>query len=318
MKIKLKFTDTYSQFKPEEFLIYKILAECYDVELSDDPDFVIAMSYGHEHLKYDAIKIFWTGENDVPDFNFFDYAIGFDHLTFGDRYLRVPLYPMREEFQKFRAQACPSREQLLNRKFCSFVVSNGGANPIRSYFFNELSKYKRVDSGGRYLNNIGGPVADKGAFLSQYKFNIAFENSAYPGYVTEKIMDAYSRWTMPIYWGDPLVETDFMPNTMVRVRDRDDVQRAIKEIIRLDNDDDEYVSRSSAECLVHVDRCYYHDLLKDFLCHIFDQDKVCARRCSAWGFQRTMRKERRNVYALYDRFAFLRRVVNGLKRRIGS
>lgn len=86
-----------------------------------------------------------------------------------------------------------SDQELLNRKFCSFVVSNSQfSDPLRKRFFERLCKYKKVDSGGRYLNNIGGPVRDKLAFCRGYKFNIAFENSSVDGYTTEKIMEAYA------------------------------------------------------------------------------------------------------------------------------
>ena len=314
-KIRLKFTDTYFDFKPEEFLVYKLLKEQFDVELVDDPDYVIAMSYGHEHLKYDAIKIFWTGENDVPDFNLFDYAIGFDHLAFGDRYLRVPLYPLRAEFAQFRKYGVVDPARLLNRKFCSFVVSNSGGDPIRTQFFNELSKYKKIDSGGRYLNNVGGPVKDKGEFISHYKFNIAFENSSYPGYVTEKIMDAYSRWSVPVYWGDPLVGSDFRVETMVRVLDKDDIDRAIEEIVRLDNDDEAYLSKCMAECLVYPDRQHYVNKLRDFLCPIFLQEKSRARRVCSFGFQRTKRQSIRAAFAAYDRSLVVRHPLSWLRRK---
>ena len=73
----------------------------------------------------------------------------------------------------------------------------------------KLSKYKRVDSGGRHLNNIGGPVDDKLEFQKDYKFSIAFENSAFPGYLTEKLPEAVIAQTLPIYWGDKLVHRDF-------------------------------------------------------------------------------------------------------------
>ncbi|CAJ99309.1 alpha (1,3)-fucosyltransferase fragment 2 [Helicobacter acinonychis str. Sheeba] len=36
--------------------------------------------------------MYYTGENEVPNFNLFDYAIGFDGLDFKERYLRMPLY----------------------------------------------------------------------------------------------------------------------------------------------------------------------------------------------------------------------------------
>ena len=65
-------------------------------------------------------------------------------------------------------------------------------------FFQRLSRRKRVDSGGRAFNNIGGPIPAgspaKLDFLRAYKFNLAFENASLPGYTTEKIVEAYVRY----------------------------------------------------------------------------------------------------------------------------
>ena len=36
----------------------------------------------------------------------------------------------------------------------------------------------------------------------KYKYTICFENDLYPGYVTEKLLQAYITGTVPIYWGD--------------------------------------------------------------------------------------------------------------------
>lgn len=71
--------------------------------------------------------------------------------------------------------------------------------------FEALKKYKKVNSGGRYLNNIGRAVVDKIQFESRHKFSICFENSSYPGYTTEKIIEAFAAKTIPIYWGNPCV-----------------------------------------------------------------------------------------------------------------
>ena len=62
-------------------------------------------------------------------------------------------------------------------------------------FINELSKYKTVDNGGNYQNNIGRRIPynihDKIVFLREYKFSIAMENSKTLGYITEKLVEAY-------------------------------------------------------------------------------------------------------------------------------
>ena len=45
-------------------------------------------------------------------------------------------------------------------------------------------------------------------FVKDYKFTIAFENTQYRGYTTEKILHPFVGRSVPIYWGNPLVEKD--------------------------------------------------------------------------------------------------------------
>ncbi|RYZ26858.1 MAG: hypothetical protein EOO10_14410, partial [Chitinophagaceae bacterium] len=86
---------------------------------------------------------------------------------------------------------------------------------------------------GGFANNIGHPVEDKAAFIRNYKFIIAFENSSYPGYTTEKLYDALVAGCIPIYWGDPLVSRYFNPKRFINYCDfktEDDLLARIKEI----------------------------------------------------------------------------------------
>lgn len=313
-KIKVKFVDQWTGHCPECDKFYKILCKNYDVELSDMPDYLFDGGLGHEHFKYDCIKILWVGENVVPDFNSFDYAVGFDYLEFMDRYLRVPLYVFNEAFPALaQRQTPPANDLLLNRKFCSYVVSNGGrADPIREQFFHKLNRYKRVDSGGRFLNNMGGPVPNKEVFCRQYKFNIAFENSSSPGYTTEKMVQPLSYFSLPIYYGDPLVARDFNLESMVRVAGIDDVERAIEEIIRLDKDDEAYIRRVTSPCLVRpID--YYEKALESFLIHIVEQPLDVARRLNRYGFQPVLRHRLRRLYKIEDAIRCPVRLLRRLK-----
>jgi len=285
--IRLRFVDHDPSYVPELQLLYKLISKHYEIDTLSPPDYVLSCGLGNAHMKYpNAVKILWTGENYVPDFNWFDYAIGFDHLSFGDRYIRVPLYYFYfGDGGKLLERKTVPDAALLNRKFCSFVVSSPRGNPLRRRFFEELSKYKRVDSGGRWLNNVGGPVADKYDFISGYKFNLCFENSSSPGYTTEKLPQALAAQTVPIYYGNPTVETDFNSDSFVRLRDENDIDRAIDEIIRLDKDDDAYMRMVTAPCVDADDYTSHLKQLEEFLCHIFAQPPASARRRNVFGYQ---------------------------------
>jgi hypothetical protein len=55
-----------------------------------------------------------------------------------------------------------------------------------------------------------GPASDKAATLSRYRFSLCYENSRFPGYVTEKIFDCFFGGTIPVYLGAPDI-LDFVP-----------------------------------------------------------------------------------------------------------
>lgn len=173
MKLKIKFVDfeapqdRVAQFCP----VFPILQRHFDVVFADDPDYLFSGGIGMEYAsgRYDdAIRIAVIGENYVPDYNFFDYSIGSEFMDFGDRHLRYPLFSWYSQFRELpkRDLNRPTDEQLLNRGFCSFVVSNTARDPFCFKFFERLNLYKPIASGGRCLNNVGGGGCGQG-FISR-------------------------------------------------------------------------------------------------------------------------------------------------------
>lgn len=119
----------------------------------------------------DYIKIFYTGENIVPDFNKYDYARGFNYISFSNRYLIFPLWAYNKNYLDIYNPPIVV-DDYINREFCSFIYSNHHTEHYRKKLFETISSYKRVDSGGQYMNNIGYYVDNKLDFISKYKFNI--------------------------------------------------------------------------------------------------------------------------------------------------
>jgi hypothetical protein len=69
---------------------YKLLEANYNLLAGED---YVIFNGLDDHFKYEnSIKILFNGENLVCDFNAFDYAVGFDDLSFGDRHIRHPLF----------------------------------------------------------------------------------------------------------------------------------------------------------------------------------------------------------------------------------
>lgn len=249
--IRINFCDMYRDFDYEHNIYTDIIKKNFgEYECSDTPDFLIYSVFGTGHYKYhNCVKIFVTGEPVAPDFNQCDYAIGFDRISFGKRYLHNPVW--LEEKRPNRNAL--TDEIALNRKFCNFVYSNDKNGPgamLRKEFAKKLMQYKRVDCPGKVLNNMQDAIADrmdnwrksKVEFISGYKFTIAFENSAYDGYTTEKMTEPMSANSIPIYWGNPSVEIDFNKNAFVNANGFEEkMDELVEKIIWLDTHDDEYL-----------------------------------------------------------------------------
>ncbi|TDQ19583.1 glycosyl transferase family 10 (putative fucosyltransferase) [Algoriphagus boseongensis] len=240
--IRLKFVDHYQGFVPETDRLFTFLKRYFPVVLVEEsPDFIIYSSWGGTHLDYNCPKIFYTGENHRPNFFLCDYALGFDFID-RPNYLRVPLYSILWYYD-FSTLLFPKHLETIQQnpksKFCCFVASNYGADE-RNKIFKKLSSYALVDSGGRVLNNVGGPVPDKIEFMRPYKFCIAYENSSYPGYVTEKIMDCFIAGCIPIYWGSPCIEKDFNPKRIVNRHNFASDEAMIQRIRELNENEEAY------------------------------------------------------------------------------
>ncbi len=319
--IRINFCDFWPGFESNN-LFLKFFEKYFKVVVDEKPDYLFFSVYGTKHLEYDnCIKILYTGENLVPDFNLCDYAMGFHYLEFGDRYLRFPLYAYYQWYYDpllcdgFLQQEIINRaDSLTDRKFCNFVYSNNvNSDPVRDHFFNELSKYKKVDSGGRHLNNIGGPVKDKLQFIKDYKFTIAFENSSVPGYTTEKLLEPIIAYSLPIYYGNPLVYLDFEPGTFVRLENKNDIERVIEEIISLDSDNTKYLAMLHSKKFNSENNIQkWEERLKSFLTNIFGQPLDLARRRPEFGFNNFYVEELKLQAQLLER----RRRLNSVKAYI--
>ena len=302
-QIKIFFEDFWPDFDPTNNFIISVLSKEYEIMIDENPEYLFFSVYGYNHLKYrNCVKIFYSAENLEPDFNLCDYAIAFQFLNAGDRYLRFPLY-LISGYEQLNKQPLDI-EKALNRKFCNFVYGNfKWADPIRISFFEKLSKYKKVDSGGILLNNIGTVITVKTKidFIKDYKFTIAFENSSLSGYTTEKIVEPMVVNSMPIYWGNPDIHLDFNKQSFVYVNDYATIEEAIEEIIRLDNDDEAYIQKLSASWYNGDNYEQWETKLLLFLKNIFDQEYHLAKRTTDYGFVRTYRRKQETMGLLFKR-----------------
>lgn len=239
------FVDFWPSLKKTDNYIYHLLSRIYEIHISSNPDVLFYSCYGKKHVAYNCLKILYCAENRRPDFSGCDYALTFDFIN-DNRHFRWPLYAHHIDFENAwdKLTAIRTKEDAAailkaKTKFCCMIVSNGNAKG-RITFFHELSKHKQVDSGGKFLNNIGGPVESKMQFIKDYKFVFAFENAAYPGYTTEKIIQPLIVNSIPIYWGNPSINLDFNPMAFINANTKN-TDELIETIMSLDSDDKAYM-----------------------------------------------------------------------------
>lgn len=254
-------------------IIKEALKDKYNIKVSEKNYDIILDGVRYqeidEALKHDkAIKISYVWEATKPHLEVYDLSIGFDFID-DPKYLRIPLYYIyygdKISTNYDRGQCNPHKKY-----FACFLVSNAGGDfhPInkapmdgckaRISMFHKLSLYKRVESGGGHLNNIGGPLsleeADK--WVNQCKFMISFENQSYDGYITEKPFKAYLGGALPLYYADTSALQDINKKAVIYAGDFNSQDDMIEYIKKVDNDDELYCKIWNEKIITNPDKNY--------------------------------------------------------------
>lgn len=209
-------------------LLYKILREIY---------YFRKERWKMPIIKGDFVKIFFVMENSRPNMEKCDWAFtnDYDERIKNPRHFRIPGHAfssMKDPGILIKNKDYNPKEIMKNKKkFCVFVCSNDVT--FRNKFFKKLNRYKKVESWGKCLNNMGKrmpklveinkDIKSKGeikeyvenSFLAQYKFTIAFENSSHVGYTSERTIEPMRANNIPIYWGNPLIHKDFNSKSFI-------------------------------------------------------------------------------------------------------
>lgn len=230
---RIAFTDFWPDFSPEDWflpMLRRVLGtdSVIEVQPEDEPSVLLFSVFGPQYQNFDNTsvrRVFFSGENISRDARPNDFALTFDLECDSDRHQRLPLWHLytedvaavlcEDQLRRWglstRAVTTPKRT-----RFCTWVASAHCSG--RNEFIQQLgAALEPVSCGGRQMNNVGGPVADKDAFLQTSRFSIAMENASRPGYCTEKLLQAFRAGCIPIYWGDPEVTRDFNPNAFINV-----------------------------------------------------------------------------------------------------
>ncbi len=255
-KLKIYFADFWPNFKFDDNYFFNLLSTRYRLEItSENPDLLIhSVDYsGNSEFQNfkNTKKIFFTGENTVPDYNKTDYSLSFEEND-NNRNYRLPLWVLYIDWfsSKKDKQRDPSflipLDDLTKKRlyrsynkpfFCSFIASKPTGK--RMEFVPELNAIKKVHSLGRlysnsYLKAFGrGDQKTKLNLMKMFRFNIAFENEISDGYVTEKLLHSLYAGSIPVYWGTEKVKKDFNENCFLFYDDYENPEELINKIIEI-------------------------------------------------------------------------------------
>jgi len=210
----------------------------------------------------EAIRIWLSGENIRPPYQGWDATLSFDPDSQIAKNAYFPLWwqmfpeligggrsarPGIVRVSKF----LPLETFLMDRngeagqrtKFACAIISN--PESTRMCAIRALQELGPVDVFGRVT---GQPISDKFEVFRDYQFAVCFESDTYPGYVTEKLFDAWGAGCIPLWWGLDR-GSHLNSNAFVNLAETTGVDGFIAEVERLHRDSDARNEMSSLRVL---------------------------------------------------------------------
>jgi hypothetical protein len=203
--VDIEICSVFSFKSAKEKAVNRLKSELYKGNL---PEYVARSTYGYR-LNYSSNakkRIWYTGENKRPPVSTsIDGTLSFDGddsklnniyfpywMTRIDWNSNAPTsmdYPKPDTLTQSRA---PS---LTNGEICSFASN---IDPERERILSALSGFKSIS---RFGKSVGRPVTSKIETARKFTFQVCNENDLYPGYVTEKLQEAWLSGNIPVWTG---------------------------------------------------------------------------------------------------------------------
>lgn len=154
-----------------------------------------------------STRLLFLGENIRPSYTHFDFSLTFDKSNYCGRNIFFPLWLLEIDwFQKTYTDRTTNPISLYTNSttFTSknrlprIVYVGNNHEPLRMSIIGDLNRMGlTVDCFGSHSR----PVDNKSRLLSSYLMCLAMENSIYPSYQTEKLLQAHPYIPHIFYWG---------------------------------------------------------------------------------------------------------------------
>jgi hypothetical protein len=194
-------------------------------------EYVIRTNFGYrpEYKTPAKRRIWYSGENLRPPQELFDGTISFDRSDSKANNLYFPLIYLGIDWfiEENSAEGMLTPEILtlprtirkgqLSRA-CSFATNLA---PDRQRLVKVTSEIFGVDQFGKSVNRF---VESKNQVAEKYVYQICNENSFYPGYVTEKLLDAWKAGNIAIWSGGLGTEIPINTDSLIDCTDLTEIE----------------------------------------------------------------------------------------------
>jgi len=270
MGLKVGFTDFWRGADTEDSFLLRALRETTPavVTAPGDAELLFFSVFGPQHTSFVGTKIQYSGENTQPRWSATDFHIGCN-LVEDRRHLRFPPYAAAMVESGWPRAPLEAGPPWRDREFCLFLTSRETSPRVAA--FEAISRYRPVISAGSVRRNAqpldleprdGRWHDSKLLYQRNFRFTIAYEHTAAPGYTSEKLVDALFTRSIPIYWGNPRVDEDVYADCFINASDFGGLDALVDHVRRVDTDEElarTYLARE--EFLVRSIDDYWGDLV---------------------------------------------------------
>jgi hypothetical protein len=247
--MRVCFVDTNYEWHDRDNVIFQSLIRLREnvTICNRSPDILITKAFGNAKTweMFDCAKWLYTIESPCPkhpklDFNFTHdpdsdtnayfpcYHSWINYYNEVDRH-----YPEYLILPKYLDSAIPLKQARRNT-FSAFWTANG---PLRSSVTCSLESMGfAVEKYGAFFGKASTTNKSKWLNMLETKYNLAFENRLYPGYHTEKIVEAKAAGTIPIYYGHTDMK-NLNQDACLNLANYEDHDERINAILDLVNDE---------------------------------------------------------------------------------
>lgn len=235
-------TDTYSQFGIPGHNF--ITTDCRIRVIIDPPKDYFGKKLKKDKKNYDKLLLIHGAETpdlnnikkEVLEFgNEFDKICSFDQEVV-DKYKHAELFCFgsswvltnnKGDVIGMKEDYSPSFEPKTNFKL-SFIRSSKKELPGHKLRYEIESIIK-----DKYPFELFFPetrIENKLPLFNDSMFHLTIENSRYPNYITEKVIDCFMSYTIPIYWGCPNIGEHFDMNGIITFEDKEQLKSILNDL----------------------------------------------------------------------------------------